>query len=547
MRLCKFESLSMHAPMLLKEQFTEEDLIDLLLEYKGELLLEFLAKAHPFLTEVLDFSNRQMMLLAKSSDGVERWNGMQSNYHSLIALGVTKQELSQLGAHRSSKVVLVLLKHHRKLYQLGFYPKDMLALAKQKTGAQNIKAILHYRHTPQESSFTNPELIKITARHLGYKKLSALNLCYKKLCEIGFGCEQIVDLASRSVANIEIIAQFGLSLKTMNFTLCQILEIAKPNVTEYLKSIVSNGDFLRAHHFQPDELYALAKISKGNNIINEIKKYFANIHYYKFPFSRENLVKLLTAQNGIKIVEAINKYQDKLHAWRFKREEFLSYFVYKHSFAYLNILDLHYNELQQLGFKKNHLISLASKSQAVFLLNAAFAEMKSFQEKQLLHTISIERVIEELVLKSEKSNLLATLRTAASSKRKIDEVKEPVVHNYEESKGKLVKAIEQLFPEENIEEVIVPITLAKPLLVGIPYRMSSEFGFTIEIINVDFYKITRDKELFAQYKNNLMPKRVCFGANPNLWFRPPVATDNSVTTSVESTLDSYGLKTTPCE
>jgi hypothetical protein len=469
--LYKLERLSKHAPMLLKQQFTEEDLLYLLLEHKEEFIFEHLTEAHPFLTKVLGFSMRQVKLLAKSPSYLETWNDLQNNYLSLIAFGITKKELSQLGAQRGREIVLVLLKHHMQLFQLGFSPKDMFAIAKHMTGVQNIKAVLDHCHTTQEPSFTNSDLIKITDRNCGYNKLSALSLYYKTL-QIDFSHEEIVDLASLAVADIETIAQFGYILRTMNFTPCQILEIAKLKVTEYLNSIVDNYAFLHVYNFQPNELYALAKISNGNNTINKIKQYYENIHHYKFPFSKENLVTLLTGGNEFKVLETINKYQNKLCAWGFKSEELLGNFVYKHSCAYLDIIILRHNELQQLGFKKNHLIPLASKSQAVFLLKSAFDYVKSFQEQQLLHTISIEQVIEKLVLNSEKKDLRAISGPKASRKRKIDEVTKPV-QNYEES------------------------------------------------------RITRNNELFRT-------KRTGIGLNQNLLFKPPAPQKNSIPATVKS-------------
>jgi hypothetical protein len=540
--LSKLESLNKYAPMLLKEQFKEDDLIDLLLEDKGEFLLELLTKAHPFLTEVLGFTNHKVKLLAKSSDFVEKWEEIQHNYHSLIALGITKKELSRVATQGSCNIALALLEHHIELDQLGFSPKDMIAIAKQTSGVKNIEAVLNYRQTPHESSFTNSDLIKITARNGGDIKLSTISLYYKKLHKMDFSHGQIVDLASYTLANIEIIAQGGVHLRKMNFTLFQMLEIlTKFKGKKYLQSIISNRDFLRTHKFQSNELFALAKIPKGYNIIHKIREYSENIHQYIFPLSKENLVSLLTAENGVQIFEAINKYQDTLSTLGFTTEELLSNFVYMHSFAYLTTIALCYSDLQQLGFKKNHIISLASKSQAVILLNAVVAVMKSLRGKQLLHTTSIEQVIDALVLESESTGLVAKAqieerrkqveeakKSKASRKRKIAEVKEPAVQSHEENKKQLIKAIKQLFPDENIKEIIAPIQLVKSLLVGIPCSMYSEF-VTIEIINDNFYRVTHNKELSARnHMEPLTPKRMCFGTNPHQLFTPPAPKNNPV-------------------
>jgi hypothetical protein len=531
--LGKFERLNKYAPMLLKQQFTQENLIYLLLKDKEEFLLELFTHAHPFLTEVLGFTNTQVKQLAMDPEGVEILGNIQKNYESLIGLGITKKELSQVGAQLYGRgSALALLECHMELYQLQFSPQDMLALARHQTGVQNIKAVLHYRNTSQETYFINRELIIITARNWGSENLSTICRSYNNLRKLDFSHEQILDLASRTVADIETIAQFDFILRQMGFMPCQILEmLANPQGKEYLKCIASNYyPFLHAHNFQPNELYALAKISNGHKTINIIKKYYEDIHQYKFPFSNENLVTLLTRDNGVKIFEAINKGQDKLYALGFKIEELVSTFAYEHSLVYLNTIILRYGELRRLGFKKNHLILLASQSEAVLLLKATLANMKSFQEKQFLQTTSIDQIIELVLNERNGSHTIS----AVGSKRKIGQVTENVVRSYEKCKEKLIKAMKQLFPEENSEEVIVPIALAKALLVDIPCSKHCELGLNIENIDDSFYRITRNKKLFAQYQN----KRLRFAPNSFGMFQEPAPEKNLGPTTYE---DSLGL------
>lgn len=496
----KFKVLAEYITQLLHIGFTIPILIEIILKEKSEIIIELIGKYHLILSKDLAFKVNNLSAFATHKKGHEQLTTLLLRYVSLLNSGFTPQNISQASYNGGRKSMEMLLEHHSKLAQLGFRPQDILPLVMNYSGTANIAAILKYYNNPQSIYLSVDDLVKIVGHKTGYKTLELVIKYYEALKKIDFSHEDIITLANadNSSIKIEFAAIAGAILKKIHVKPCDIVLILKEFYgKENLKSLIQNYSLLRSQGFSEKQLLFIVKHNYAVPCIAELKEYYEHRDKYKFSFSPKELFFILVTSDGIKIFKAMKKHQDLLLAWEFTSEEVTILLAKNTVIKYLNEIAQYHDVLQELGFNKKHLFTLAQIGKTTYLINA-IQSAKRFKNKGLLVSAILDQII--LIIKNNPKKLADFFDETIIKERMNQKRKASDLERQYERKERWVGIIEKFFPD-NAEEAILFMAQAEELLAEISPKDYLFRSLKIERVNENFCKLMLNRTLYEKDKN----------------------------------------------